>query len=342
MARAESSSASADVGRRFDARGSRAAGGAERGARAVPRPPDPLEPRLQPHGHSRCEELVDRHLVESLALRPLLRGERIADVGTGAGLPGVPLAIADPERAFTLIESRAKRVRFLRHVDRRARPAQRGRRARPGRALTSRAAVCYRARARGRAAGRAARDLSESDCAGQRPAVAHRRAFANAIRGARARLRAARRRARPRGAARSCWLEQARSPVGCERTEMTHGHRSREPEGRRRQDDDLRESRGVARRDAAPRAARRPRSAGERDDGLRRRQERARAHDLRRAARRFARRASAPDPARGRLHDPAEQSGAHGRRDRARDAARARVSAQARARRRCSSGSTTC
>jgi len=61
-------------------------------------------------------ELVDRHLIESLALRPLLRGERIADVGTGAGLPGVPLAITEPKREFTLIESRAKRVRFLRQV----------------------------------------------------------------------------------------------------------------------------------------------------------------------------------------------------------------------------------
>jgi 16S rRNA (guanine527-N7)-methyltransferase len=61
-------------------------------------------------------ELVDRHLVESLALRPLLRGERVADVGSGGGLPGLPLAIAEPARSFTLIESRAKRVRFLRHV----------------------------------------------------------------------------------------------------------------------------------------------------------------------------------------------------------------------------------
>jgi 16S rRNA (guanine527-N7)-methyltransferase len=61
-------------------------------------------------------ELVDRHLIESLALKPLLRGERIADVGTGAGLPGVPLAITERARRFTLIESRAKRVRFLRHV----------------------------------------------------------------------------------------------------------------------------------------------------------------------------------------------------------------------------------
>ena len=63
-----------------------------------------------------ADEVVDRHFVESFALRKLLRGATVADVGSGGGLPGVPLAIAEPERRFTLIESRAKRVRFLRHV----------------------------------------------------------------------------------------------------------------------------------------------------------------------------------------------------------------------------------
>lgn len=63
-----------------------------------------------------ADELLDRHLVESFALRPLLKGASVADVGSGGGLPGVPLAIVEPERRFTLIESRAKRVRFLRHV----------------------------------------------------------------------------------------------------------------------------------------------------------------------------------------------------------------------------------
>ena len=61
-------------------------------------------------------EIVDRHLVESFALRALLHGTLVADVGSGGGLPGVPLAIVEPQRRFTLIESRAKRVRFLRHV----------------------------------------------------------------------------------------------------------------------------------------------------------------------------------------------------------------------------------
>src|SRR5262245_50831657 len=63
-----------------------------------------------------ADEIVDRHLVESFALRALVKGTRVADVGSGGGLPGVPLAIVEPQRAFTLIESRAKRVHFLRHV----------------------------------------------------------------------------------------------------------------------------------------------------------------------------------------------------------------------------------
>lgn len=62
------------------------------------------------------EAMLRRHVIESLALRPLLRGHRVADVGSGAGVPGIPLAIAEPDRHFTLIESRAKRAAFLRHV----------------------------------------------------------------------------------------------------------------------------------------------------------------------------------------------------------------------------------
>ena len=61
-------------------------------------------------------ELIDRHLVESLALRPFVCGPTVADVGSGGGLPGLPLAITLPEADFTLIESRRKRVSFLRHA----------------------------------------------------------------------------------------------------------------------------------------------------------------------------------------------------------------------------------
>ena len=62
------------------------------------------------------EAMIRRHAIESLALRPLLRGRRVADVGSGAGVPGIPLAIAEPDRHFTLIESRGKRAAFLRHM----------------------------------------------------------------------------------------------------------------------------------------------------------------------------------------------------------------------------------
>lgn len=67
-------------------------------------------------GITDIDQMIERHLAESLALRGFLRGQRIADVGSGAGLPGIPLAIVEPERSFTLIESRAKRASFLSHV----------------------------------------------------------------------------------------------------------------------------------------------------------------------------------------------------------------------------------
>jgi 16S rRNA (guanine527-N7)-methyltransferase len=63
-------------------------------------------------------EMVARHLLDSLSLRPWLEGQRIVDSGTGAGLPGVPLAISAPDKQFTLIDGNGKKIRFLRQVRR--------------------------------------------------------------------------------------------------------------------------------------------------------------------------------------------------------------------------------
>ena len=62
------------------------------------------------------DEMITGHLLDSLVARPLLQGRRILDVGTGAGFPGLPLAIAEPERAFELVDSNNRKIMFVQHV----------------------------------------------------------------------------------------------------------------------------------------------------------------------------------------------------------------------------------
>ena len=62
------------------------------------------------------EEMVAVHVLDSISARPYLQGLSVLDVGTGAGLPGLPLAMFEPERHFCLLDSGGKKVRFVKHV----------------------------------------------------------------------------------------------------------------------------------------------------------------------------------------------------------------------------------
>ncbi|MCH1931781.1 16S rRNA (guanine(527)-N(7))-methyltransferase RsmG [Shewanella sp. A25] len=62
------------------------------------------------------EAMLVRHIMDSLVVSPHLVGERFIDVGTGPGLPGIPLAIMNPDKSFVLLDSLGKRIRFQKQV----------------------------------------------------------------------------------------------------------------------------------------------------------------------------------------------------------------------------------
>jgi 16S rRNA (guanine527-N7)-methyltransferase len=64
------------------------------------------------------DEILTHHLLDSLSAQPDLAGSTVADVGTGAGFPGLPLAIVNPQRLFTLVDAVDKKLRFIDHVAR--------------------------------------------------------------------------------------------------------------------------------------------------------------------------------------------------------------------------------
>lgn len=61
-------------------------------------------------------EMVVKHIMDSLVVSPHLQGEQFIDVGTGPGLPGIPLAIAYPEKQFVLLDSLGKRITFIKNA----------------------------------------------------------------------------------------------------------------------------------------------------------------------------------------------------------------------------------
>ena len=228
--------------------------------------------------------LLDERLA---ALEPVRASSGpIVDVGSGGGAPGIPLAAALPEREVTLLEAtRASATSSA--LD--GRPAERARRLRPRRGAAARR-VRRRAsrrrsrRRRSRRSGACRSSLravrrSSSSARPRRPTASRR--SPRARRRARARLAAGpARAAQARPDAAGLPAPPRRRPETSARAELASRRarpdlRAREPEGRRRQDDDRDQPRRLPRRGRRADARRRPRPAGERDLGARRARERA-------------------------------------------------------------------
>ena len=61
-------------------------------------------------------EMVGGHLLDSLAIRPLIEGKSLIDIGTGAGFPGLPIAISEPGLTVELLDSNARKIGFVQHI----------------------------------------------------------------------------------------------------------------------------------------------------------------------------------------------------------------------------------
>ena len=213
----------------------------------------------------------------------MLRGVRIVDLGTGAGLPGIPLAVACPERSFTLIDRSERRIRFVRQavvelgltnvvpiaID-----------FGDFRADTLFDTVVSRAVAKPAALWRAAAGLLSArwtrPLSGRRTGVAARRCRSRSRIGFSAHPRAQQ---NALCAAHESPRDSTRRD--CKRDDADHCRR--EPEGRCRQDHHQRQSGSVTRAVGKPRAVGRSRSAGQCDDGVRRRKRGARTQCVRSA-----------------------------------------------------------
>ena len=62
------------------------------------------------------QEMLVKHILDSIVVSPYLQGDRFIDVGTGPGLPGLPLAIINPSKKFVLLDSLGKRISFIRNA----------------------------------------------------------------------------------------------------------------------------------------------------------------------------------------------------------------------------------
>lgn len=66
--------------------------------------------------HRNLETMASKHVLDSLSVSPYMKGGRILDMGTGAGFPGVPLALSQPQRDFVLLDANGKKTDFVNHV----------------------------------------------------------------------------------------------------------------------------------------------------------------------------------------------------------------------------------